>query len=111
MHAARDLAAQGPMVIAEGAVVIEVLETKAIGPVTRSDLDAWSNAYHLPVTVVMDPPGTGTPTYHALGVRESTFIIDLSTMRIARKFNGSVLGIGTSGVGQAIPVLMGLLGH
>ena len=112
MHAARDLAALGPMVIAAGGVVIEVLETKGfVTAPAMPDLQAWINAYNLHVTTVMDPPGTGTPTLSALGVRESCFIIDLSTMQIVQKFNGSVLGLGMSGVGQAVPAILTLLGH
>ncbi len=94
-----------------GGLVIEVLETKSLGPTQKSDLTAWIDAYRIPVTTLIDsPPGVGTATYSAYGVRESLFIVDLRTMKIVQKFNGSVAGIGTSAVGQAVPAILKLLG-
>ncbi len=100
------------MVITAGGVVIEILETNGfVVAANRTNLDAWVNAYHLPVTALVDPPGAGTATLSAYGIRESVFVVDLATMRIVRKFNGSVAGIGQSAIGQAVPVILGLLGH
>ncbi|MEI8256554.1 MAG: hypothetical protein WCJ30_12850 [Deltaproteobacteria bacterium] len=87
-----------------------MLETKAFGPVARADLDAWVNTYGLHVTTVMDPPGTGTVTFTTWGIRETAFIVDLTTMQILTKINGSTAGTGASAVGQAIPMLLTLLG-
>jgi len=52
----------------------------------------------------------GTRTLTTYGVRESTFIVDLATMVVVFKVNGSVAGVGPSGVAQAIPRMLELLG-
>jgi hypothetical protein len=87
-----------------------VLQTKAFGAVSKSDLDAWANTYKLPVTAVKDPDGTGTATYNALGVRETVFELDLSTMKILKVIHGSTAGIPPSAVQQATADLHTLLG-
>lgn len=92
-----------------GGLVIEVLEARAGGPVTKNDLDAWINAAHLPVTSVMDPEGTGTPTFSALGQRETSYIVDLRTMVIVRHIPGDVTGLATPGIDKAITEVLGLL--
>ena len=43
-------------------------------------------------------------------IRETAFIVDLATMRIVRRINGSVAGVGTSSIGQAVAELMRLTG-
>jgi len=91
-------------------VVVEILETNAFGPVSRTDLDAWINTFRLPITTVMDPPGVGLRTFMTYGIRETVFIVDLATMRIVRRFNGSVAGIGPSAIAQAVTEVMRLMG-
>ena len=95
--------------IRAGGTIVEVLASTSNGPPTRGNLDAWVSTFRLPVTVVMDPPGSGTVSLRTLGVRESTFIVDTRTMEIVEKYNGSVAGIGASGVAQAIPRMLELL--
>ena len=38
--------------------------------------------------------------------RESAFIVDMSTMRIVRRINGSVAGVGPSAISQIVPTLL-----
>ena len=40
----------------------------------------------------MDPPGTGTPTFDAIGPRETSYIIDLKTMKIVKRILGDTSG-------------------
>jgi len=96
-------------VIQAGGTIIEVLASNANGAPSRANLNAWVSTFSLPVTVVIDPPGTGTVTLRTLGVRESTFIVDTRTMEIVEKFNGRVDGVGPSGVAQALPRMLKLL--
>jgi hypothetical protein len=66
------------------------------------------NNYKIPVTSVRD--ASGTPTYTTLGVRETVFELDLRTMKILKVIHGSVAGVDTSAVGQAVDDMMVLLG-
>lgn len=97
------------MLLQSGAVVLEVLAASSNAPAPRSQLDAWVNTYDLRVSAVIDPSGVGTRTLNTYGIRESVFIVDLRTMVIVEKYNGSVAGIGPSGVAQALPRLRELL--
>lgn len=93
-----------------GGVIVEVLASNANAPPTRNNLNAWITTFSLPVTALIDPSGVGTRTLNTYGIRESTFIVELSTMRVVFKVNGSVAGVGPSGVAQAIPRMLELLG-
>lgn len=75
----------------------------------RPALDAWVNRFGLRVTALIDPPNVGTRTLSTYGIRESAFIVDLATMRIVRKANGSVAGIGPSAVAMLAPAMLELL--
>ena len=77
-------------------VIIEVLETKIGSNPARSDLDAWINSYKIPVTSMKDPDNAPNATFNALGIRETVFIVDLSTMKILTVINGSVSGVPPS---------------
>jgi hypothetical protein len=103
------LAAKGKSVVDAGGIVVEILETKAGGPTAKGDLDAWITKSKLPVTSVIDPPGTGTPTFTALGQRETTYILDLKTMKILRHIVGDTTGLVTPGVVQGINEILVLL--
>ena len=92
-----------------GGIVIEILETKSFASVTKADLDAWIDSAKLPVTSMIDPPGTGTPTFTALGQRENSYIVDLSTMKIVRFIVGDTTGTKTTGLSQAITEILALL--
>jgi len=104
------LALLGKSVVDAGGVIIEILETRSFGPVTKADLDTWIKTYKIPNTTVMDPPGTGTKTYTTWGQREQTWIVDCKTMKILKHISGSVAGIGDSSVKQGIAFMMPLLG-
>jgi hypothetical protein len=104
------LAAQGQSVLDAGGVVIEILMTTSGGPSTRANLNAWVGTYGLRVGVVIDPPSLMmTRTLSTYGVRESLFVVDLRTMRIVNKYNGSVAGIGASSVTAGVNRTLELL--
>jgi hypothetical protein len=78
-----------------GGLVIEILATKGFtagSAPAKADLDAWIDSFKLPVTTVMDPPGTGTPTFNAIGPRETSYIVDLKTMKIVKRITGDTTG-------------------
>lgn len=88
---------------AANTLVVEVLVSDALNPggaASRMNLDSWITTYRLPVTSVRDP--SGTPTLTTYGRREYTFIVDLSTMRILERIDGSVAGIGDSSIRTAL---------
>lgn len=90
--------------------MVEILETTSLGPVTRTNLDAWVTTYGLRVTSVIDPPAERvTRTFMTYGIRESLFVVDLRTMRIVNKYNGSVAGVGASSVSMATERILQLL--
>lgn len=43
------------------------------------------------------------------GIRESLFVVDLRTMQIVNKFNGSVAGVGDSSITMGIARVLELL--
>ena len=93
-----------------GGAIVEILGTRGGSPVKKSDLDTWITTYKLPVTAVIDTPaGSGTATLSYFGIRETCFIVDVKTLKIVKKVNGSVTGTGTSSVGQLIPEILTLL--
>ena len=92
-----------------GGVIVEILAGSAGAQPSRTELDGWINTYRLPVTTLTDPMGAGTVTLRTYGIRESAFIVNLSTMRVEVKIPGSVLGVGDSAVRTAIPMMMTLL--
>ena len=90
--------------------MVEILESYSGGPVTRANLDAWVTTYGLRVTSVIDPPAERvTRTLSTYGIRESLFVVDLRTMRIVNKYNGSVAGVGASSVSMATERVLQLL--
>ncbi|MEZ4392484.1 MAG: hypothetical protein R3A48_15455 [Polyangiales bacterium] len=95
--------------IEAGGRVIQILMTNGGQRATRSALDAWVNRFDLRITALIDPAGVGTRTLNTYGVRESAFIVDLSTMRVVRRINGSVAGIGPSAIQQIVPTILELL--
>lgn len=95
--------------IQAGGRVIQILMTNGGQRATRTALDAWVNRFGLHITALIDPAGVGTRTLNTYGIRESAFIVDLSTMRVVRKINGSVAGIGPSAIEQIVPTMLDLL--
>ncbi len=100
----------GKSVTDAGGVIVEVLSTKADGPVAKADLDAWIKKFPLPVTTVMDVTALPRQTVAFFGIRETCVIVDVKTMKIVKKINGSVAGTGASSVKQLIPEILTLLG-
>jgi hypothetical protein len=109
-HAATDLATDGNTLVTAGAVVVEVLVGKAGAAPAKADLDAWVNAYNIPVTSMIDPPSQPLASLNATGRRELAFIVDLSTMKIVKKYLGDLTGVNPSSVKVAEPDLHTLLG-
>ena len=106
------MAAMGNSVVMAGGAIVEVLETKfVVSNPARSDLDAWINKYGLPVTSVRDPDASGLTTYNTLGVRETVYLLDLKTMKIVDKINGSTAGQGDSSAKTGMQRLLVLLGN
>lgn len=101
----------GKSVVDAGGAIVEILGTKSFATVQKADLDAWIKTYKVPVTTVMDsPPGSGTKTLTFFGVRETCVIVDVRTMKIVKKINGSTTGMGDSSVKQLVPEILKLLG-
>jgi hypothetical protein len=93
-----------------GAVVVEVLETKAGAAPVQADLDAWINSHKIPVTSMIDAPSSPLATYKALVRREQGWIVDLSTMKIVKKYTGSTDGSPDGLISSAAADLATLLG-
>lgn len=93
-----------------GGTVVQILESYAGGPASRANLDAWVTKYPVVTTTLIDTPaGTGTKTLATYGMREQVFIVEMKTMKIVKKISGSVLGVGTPSITQAVPIILGLL--
>jgi hypothetical protein len=94
-----------------GGIIIEVLGSRSGLAVTQANLKTWVDNYKIPVISVIDsPPGAGTKTLTFFGIRETCVIVDVRTMKIVKKVNGSVTGSGDSSVKQLIPEILKLLG-
>lgn len=91
-----------------GGLIIEVLAANAGGSTSQSNLDAWIKAPGLMVTTVMDPPGPRT-TLNAFGIRETALIVDLRTMKILKKVNGSTIGAPPSSIQQMLATMLDLV--
>jgi hypothetical protein len=94
-----------------GAIVVEVLETKAGSAPVQSDLNAWITSHKLPVTSMIDAPSSPLGTYKALQRREQGWIVDLSTMKIVKKYTGSTDGSPDGLISSAEADLAALTGH
>ena len=93
-----------------GAVVVEVLETKAGLAPAQADLDAWITSHKLPVTSMIDAPSSPLATFKALQRREQGWIVDLSTMKIVKKYTGTTDGSPDGLISSAAADLATLLG-
>jgi hypothetical protein len=100
--AASDMATLGPGVVTAGGAVVEVLASEGFTFVAdRTHLDAWLATYDLRVTSVIDAPGHGLETLHVVGVRETSLIVDLATMKIVWMMNGDLGGVDPSSINAA----------
>ena len=100
------LAAQGKQVVDKGGVVVEILETYGGASATQDQLKAWIDTYGLTVSSLIDAPGLAQQTITALGIRESIFIVEIPSMKILWKNNGSVLGLPPPSAEVAIPEIL-----
>ena len=62
------------------------------GSATKTDLINWINSSQVAITSLRDPDGTYPQTKNVLMTRETTFIVDLATMKIVAKYFGSYGG-------------------
>ena len=77
-----------------GGAVVEILMTPdPLAGSRTAGLNAWVTTYGLNLTTVL-PIGMTTQTQ--LGVRETAFVVNLSTMKIVWKYNGNLAGVGDS---------------
>lgn len=91
-----------------GGAIVEVLASYGGGAPTKANLNAWVTTHNLPVTSVIDSPSS-IKTLTFFGIRETCVIVDVRTMKIVKKVNGSVTGTGDSSVKQLIPEILKLL--
>jgi hypothetical protein len=94
-------------VVAAGGLVVEILGSKGGGAVAQADVKNWVDTYKLNVTTVKDV--TPNQSIGFFGIRETAVIVDLKTMKIVKKINGSVTGSGDSSVKQLVPEILALL--
>ncbi|MBL8679768.1 MAG: hypothetical protein JNK05_11410 [Myxococcales bacterium] len=66
--------------------------TETLGTVSRSTLDGWVRSNTMSVTAVIDRTPMTNRAFAVLGRRETWYIVDLRTMRIARKILGDTSG-------------------
>ena len=103
----------GNQVTGAGGVLIEVLANNFSQPggvPTKSDLDSWIQAYKLPISCVKDAPNAKVRTITALERRELAYIVNLKTMKIVERFDGTVTGIGDTTITKGFAIMLKLLG-
>jgi hypothetical protein len=87
------MAARGLEVTNANGIIVEMLtEGPGGGAATMADLNAWESTYRLNVTTGIDLPGSRR-AFMVLGVRETSYFVDLRTMRIVTKISGDRSGI------------------
>lgn len=97
-------------IVDAGGLIIEVLASKQDVPQpTQADLRAWISTYRLTVHSLIDPPGSAKATLTAFGIRETGVIVDLRTMKIVKKINGSVTGAPPSSIQQLLAEMLTLV--
>jgi hypothetical protein len=110
--AAGDMATLGQGVVAAGGAVVEVLASEGFSFVAdRTHLDAWLATYDLRVTSVIDAPGHGLETLHVVGMRETSLVVDLSTMKVVWMMNGDLGGVDPSSINAAAAEMHRRLGQ
>ncbi len=100
----------GKSVIDAGGAIVEIMAASAGTAATKMDLDAWVNAYSVPVTSVRDPDNMPLASLNALQRREIAYIVDLHTMKIVQRVDGSVLGVQPNAIRTTIQQILVLLG-
>jgi hypothetical protein len=104
------LAAQGKKVIDAGGQVLEILSQGNSGVATENDLHAWIEAYDLNVSTMIDAPKDPLGALHAAGIRETVFIVEMPSMKIAYVDHGDTTGKTASSIGVAVTKTVALLG-
>jgi hypothetical protein len=97
-------------IVDAGGLIIEVLASKvgAAQP-SEADLRAWVDKGTLIVHSLIDPPGNANATLNAFGIRETAVIVDLRTMKILKKINGSTAGTPPSSIQQLLTEMLTLV--
>ncbi len=96
-----------------GGIVLEILETRAFSAPKKNDLDTWVNTYKLTVTSLIDPASAPRATYDTYGTREIAFVVELSTMKVLKKYQGNTAPPSTStpsSIDSAVTDILALLG-
>jgi len=98
-------------VLDAGGKVLEILsENNSRGPATKTDLDAWIEAYDLNVSTMIDAPSDPTGAIKAAKVRETVFIVAMPSMKIVYVVHGDTSGQMASSIGAAVTKIVALLG-
>lgn len=93
-----------------GGIIIEILASKQLSPQpTQADLRAWITKQKLIVHSLIDPPGSANVSLNAFGIRETAVIVDLKTMKILKKINGSTAGAPPSSIQQLLAEMLTLV--
>jgi len=96
-------------IVDAGGIIVEILATKASAPPTESDLRTWISSNTLMVTAVIDAADAPKATLNAFGIRETAVIVDLRTMKILQKINGSTTGAPPSSIQQLLSEMLTLV--
>lgn len=93
-----------------GGLIIEVLATK-VGTTqpSETDLRAWVTKSDVIVHALLDRAGAPNVTLNAFGIRETAVIVDLRTMAIVKKINGSTAGTPPSSIQQLLAEMLVLV--
>jgi len=96
-------------IVDAGGIIIEILATTANAPPSEANLRTWIDGNNLIVTTLMDVADAPKATLNAFGIRETAFIVDLRTMKIVQKINGSTAGAPPSSIKQLLTEMLTLV--
>ena len=90
--------------------MLEILsQNNSRGPASKTDLDAWIEAYNLDVSTMIDAPSTPMAAIMAAGIRETVFIVEIPSMKILYVDHGDTSGRTASSIGAAVTKILALL--
>lgn len=96
-------------IVDAGGIIVEILATKANAPPSEADLRTWINSNNMIVTALIDATDAPKATLNAFGIRETAVIVDLRTMKIVQKINGSTIGAPPSSIKQLLTEMLTLV--
>ncbi len=82
---------------ADKAIFVELLAEGGSHSVQAepSHLDAWIGAQEIPFTTLIDPPGVGMRIVQQIAPRETTFVVELSSMKVVSRAYGTAKAYAT----------------